>query len=99
MAVPHVTVDGKMSSLLECAHRPLRPGEVPKRKGQTTVYEATGNLSEEGNKFWDQTGEGKPLTVRATIKHDGQCSMIIIDRSTNLPSSSAFPPFLSLYFY
>jgi hypothetical protein len=90
MAVPHVTVGGKMSSLLECAHRPLREGETPKRKGQNTVYEATGNLSEDGIKLWDQAGEGKPLAVRATIKHDGQCSRILVDQSTN-------PWTLSLY--
>lgn len=66
---------GKLAAVLECAHRPLREGEVPKRRGQSTVYEATGNIN------LSVGCSSLHLyhlldTASVTIKHDGTCCYI-----------------------
>jgi len=71
-------VTTKMSAALVCEHRPLRPGETPKRKGQNTVFEATGNLSEQFLKLW----EDPAIVKKVTIKHDGMCSKIAVVDAT-----------------
>lgn len=37
-------VETKLQSAFICQHRPLKPGETPKRRGQATVFEATGEV-------------------------------------------------------
>ena len=69
---------GKLAALLECAHRPLKDGEQPKRRGQSTVFEATGRLNP------DICGADGALnksirSARVTIKHDGTCCYVTAD--------------------
>eukprot|EP01129_Flabellula_baltica_P015056 TRINITY_DN7428_c0_g1_i1.p1 TRINITY_DN7428_c0_g1~~TRINITY_DN7428_c0_g1_i1.p1 ORF type:complete len:278 (-),score=56.41 TRINITY_DN7428_c0_g1_i1:48-881(-) len=71
-------VETKVTAVYECQHRPLKEGETPKRKGQDTVFEATGNLT---TKFIEKLTD-ESLTFEATIKHDGMCSKIEKDETT-----------------
>lgn len=63
-------VNDKMGSALVCQHRPLREGETPKVKGQTTVYEATGELNQQ---FREDLANG---LLEASWKIDGTCCLI-----------------------
>ncbi|MHB1952914.1 MAG: RNA ligase 1 family protein [Sulfobacillus sp.] len=65
------SVLGKVQSALVCAMRPLRPDEVPKHRGQSTVYESTGEWSPA---FLEKASSGVPY--RATVKIDGTCARI-----------------------
>jgi len=66
--------------MLECAHRPLKPGEQPKRRGQQTVFEATGALNPTARALWDDADALRNFILRRiTIKHDGQCSKLLRD--------------------
>ena len=66
------SVQGKVSAMLICKHRPLKEGEKPKRRGDTTVFEATGGISPD---FLDCLANfGKP---HVSVKHDGASSMLM----------------------
>jgi len=64
---------------LECEHRPLKVGEKPKRKGETTIYEATGGLNPQFIELWQS-----PIQRQVTIKHDGTSMKIAKDDSERL---------------
>jgi len=66
-------VQNKIQAILLCEHRPLRPGEQPKRKGQDTVYEATGKMNPDFVLLWGD----KTIFRTVTVKHDGMCSNIV----------------------
>eukprot|EP01125_Pyxidicula_operculata_P018132 TRINITY_DN6422_c0_g1_i1.p1 TRINITY_DN6422_c0_g1~~TRINITY_DN6422_c0_g1_i1.p1 ORF type:complete len:274 (+),score=39.08 TRINITY_DN6422_c0_g1_i1:39-860(+) len=63
-------VETKIPAVLICEHRKLRDNEKPKRKGQTTVYEATGGINSNFLEMWRDPNLNKVVTV----KHDGMCS-------------------------
>lgn len=63
-------VNDKMKSAFECKMRSLNEGEEPKREGQNTVYEATGNLNPEF------VADLKAGELQASVKIDGTCCMI-----------------------
>ena len=60
---------GKLSALLECSHRPLKAGESPKRRGQTTVYKASGRINAEIRN--NEAAMENLRRARVTVKHDG----------------------------
>eukprot|EP01127_Copromyxa_protea_P003745 TRINITY_DN1352_c0_g1_i5.p2 TRINITY_DN1352_c0_g1~~TRINITY_DN1352_c0_g1_i5.p2 ORF type:complete len:304 (-),score=16.77 TRINITY_DN1352_c0_g1_i5:1080-1991(-) len=64
------SVETKIHPGFVCEHRPLKEGETPKRRGQATVYEATGAVTPELAELLDT-----PHLI--TIKHDGQCSKLV----------------------
>ena len=66
-------VETKLPAMFVCEHRPLKQGETPKRRGQDTVFEATGAIDPQFLANWDNH------VVRrfVTIKHDGMCSKLV----------------------
>ena len=70
---PLHSVDKKIESALTCAHRPLRVGEAPKRRGQNTVFEATGEL----HPGFEAALRDPDCTIVPTVKVDGTCACII----------------------
>jgi len=67
-------VETKVEAVFVCEHRPLRDGEKPKRRGQTTMFEGTGEINA---KFIEKITDPL-LSYKVTIKHDGSCSKITI---------------------
>lgn len=68
------SVQGKINSALVCHNRPLREGEKPKRKGDTTIYESTGELNPDFLECIEKMG-----IPHVSVKHDGTSSMILRD--------------------
>jgi len=68
-------VQTKIEAIFLCDHRPLKPGESPKRKGQTTMYEATGEV----NPLF--INKLNTLSFTPTIKIDGSCSKIDVTQT------------------
>jgi len=62
----------KLPSALECVNRPLKEGERPKRKGQSTVFEATGKIS-------PSVDVDALRAARVTVKVDGTCCYVSED--------------------
>jgi len=69
-------VEGKVDAVLICEHRQLKQGETAKRRGQTTVYEATGQVDPV---FLDNLGD-----YIASVKLDGTSCKITVDPVTNI---------------
>jgi hypothetical protein len=71
-------VQNKVPAALVCEHRALKPGETPKRRGQKTIYESTGEYNPE---FLERYETEKP---KVTVKHDGTCTLLKRDEHGNL---------------
>lgn len=69
-------VETKIKAAFVCQHRPLLPGEKPKRAGQDTVFEATGEVHSELLALL-QSSNSEQHHVHVTVKHDGMCSKIV----------------------
>ena len=59
----------KVPAALCVGQRPLREGEVPKRSGQTWIFEASGGLNPE-------LDPSQLSSAKVTVKHDGSCCLV-----------------------
>ena len=59
----------KVPAALCVGQRPLREGEVPKRSGQTWIFEASGGLNPE-------LDSSQLSSAKVTVKHDGSCCLV-----------------------